>query len=165
MNEKLFFILFNFANKSEIRKRFIVLLINFTQKLFFFSYIITFFYILFKQYNFIIILKYLCVPFFAFLIARILRIILKIKRPFEKFNLKSLIYHKGGNSFPSNHSTSAMVLAFSIGYIFNFFIVFLIIFAIITGVLRIMAGLHYPTDVLMGFFIGFCFGYFGFFIL
>ena len=79
--------------------------------------------------------------------------------------IKSLIYHKGGNSFPSNHSTSAMVLAMALGHIFPLFIFCFIILAIITGTLRIMAGVHYPIDVLAGLFIGFVFGYLGFFIL
>ena len=167
MNEKLFFILFNFANKTETRKKFIIYFANFTYKLFFYGYIITFFYLIFniKKYGYIVFLKYLIIPIIAFLIARILRITIKAKRPFEKMNIKNLISHKGGNSFPSNHSTSAMVLAISIGYIFNFLFIPLIIFAIITGILRIMCGLHYPIDVFFGFFIGYFFGYFGFFIL
>lgn len=167
MNEKLFFILFNFSNKTENRKKIIVLLTKFTCKLFFYAYVITFFYLIFniQKYGYLIILKYLIIPMFAFFIARILRITIKAKRPFEKMNIKSLIYHKGGNSFPSNHSTSAMVLAISIGYIFNFLLVPLIILALITGILRIMCGVHYPIDVFFGFIIGYFLGYYGFFTL
>ncbi len=167
MNEKLFFLLFNFANKTQTRKKYIILLSKITYKLFFYLYIITFFYLIFnaKKYGQITFFKYLIIPIIAFFVARILRITIKARRPFEKFNIESLLPHKRGNSFPSNHSTSAMVLAISIGYIFKFLLIPLIILAIIAGILRIMCGLHYPIDVFFGFFIGCFFGYCGFFIL
>ncbi|MDE6181620.1 MAG: phosphatase PAP2 family protein [Eubacteriales bacterium] len=53
----------------------------------------------------------------------------------------------------------------ALGYLFPLFIFYFVILAIITGILRIMVGVHYPIDVLMGLFIGFVFGYLGFFIL
>ena len=80
-------------------------------------------------------------------------------------NIVSLVKHKGGNSMPSNHSASAMVLAISLTYIIPQYAMVFIILAIITGVFRIIAGLHYPIDVLFGFFIGILIGVLGFFIL
>lgn len=167
MNEKIFNILFNFANKGEFRKKIIVFLTKFTCDLFFIMYLIGGIYLIinFNKYGYTELFRYIFVPFIAFLTARIIRNKIKAKRPFEKMEIKSLIYHKGGNSFPSNHSTSAMVLAMALGYLFPLFIFYFIILAIITGILRIMAGVHYPIDVLMGLFIGFVFGYLGFFIL
>lgn len=167
MNEKIFNILFNFANKNEFTKKITRFLTKFTCDLFFIMYLIGGIYLLinFKKYGYTELFKYIFIPFIAFLTARIIRNTIKAKRPFEKMEIKSLIYHKGGNSFPSNHSTSAMVLAMALGHIFPLFIFGFIILAIITGVLRIMAGVHYPIDILAGLMIGFGFGYLGFFIL
>jgi len=59
-----------------------------------------------------------------------------------------------GYSFPSGHATFFMALAVSIffyhkkaGYIFMFF-------ALIIGIARIVAGVHFPTDILGGFVVG-----------
>lgn len=167
MNQKIFNILFNFANKNKFTKRTVVLLTKFTCDLFFIMYLIGILYLLinFNKYGFFVLFQYLFIPFISFFTARLLRKNINAKRPFEKTNIKSLVYHKGGNSFPSNHSTSAMVLAIALGYIFPFFMFLFVFLAIITGILRIMAGLHYPIDVIAGLLIGFLFGYLGFFIL
>ena len=66
---------------------------------------------------------------------------------------------------PSNHSASAMVLALALIYILPQYFIFFIILAIITGIFRVIAGLHYPIDVLFGFLLGFLIGGLGFFIL
>lgn len=167
MNQKLFEILFYFANKTEYRKKTIIFLTKLTCNLFFILYILCFIYLIFnfKNYSYIEILKYIFIPLFTFLVARTIRINVKAKRPFENMKIKSLILHKGGNSFPSNHSASAMVLAITLGNFFPSLFFMLIILAILTGILRIMVGVHYPIDVLGGFLIGLCFGYIGFFIL
>jgi undecaprenyl-diphosphatase len=57
-------------------------------------------------------------------------------------------------SFPSGHATFFMALAVSIflshkkaGYLFMFF-------ALLIGIARIIAGVHFPVDILGGFVIG-----------
>lgn len=161
MNQKIFNILFSFGNKHKKTTIFTTI---FSCYLFFAMYTTGFIYILFNytKYN---IFKYIFVPLVTIIIAKIIRKILKAKRPFEKMNIKSLVYHKGGGSMPSNHSASAMVLALALSYITPhlFFVYFCL--ALITGISRIMAGLHYPIDVFFGFLLGFCVGILGFFII
>ncbi len=164
LNEKLFDILFSFGNRH---KKLTVFTTIYSCYLFFIMYLMGFIHILlnFHIYTYKDLLKYLIIPLITIIIAKILRKKINSKRPFERLNIKSLVKHKGGNSMPSNHSASAMVLALALGYVFPSYLMLFIILAIITGVSRITAGLHYPIDVLFGFMIGITTGVLGFFIL
>jgi len=91
---------------------------------------------------------------FAWCVANVIKIIIANPRPSLVLeNIQPLLI-KTGYSFPSGHATFFMALAFSIffahkkaGYLFMFF-------ALVIGVARIMAGVHYPLDILAGFILG-----------
>ena len=66
----------------------------------------------------------------------------------------SFFFIEAGSSFPSGHATFFMGLAVAlffidkkIGYLFMFF-------ALIIGLARIIAGAHFPVDILGGFILG-----------
>ena len=164
LNQKLFNILFNFGNKH---KKITILITKGSCYLFFILYFLGYNYILlnFHKYNYNDILKYTFVPLLTIIIAKIIRKKINSKRPFEKMDIISLIKHKGGGAMPSNHATSSMVLAISFMYILPKYSILYIILAILTGISRIMAGLHYPIDILTGFLLGIATGLLGFYIL
>lgn len=92
---------------------------------------------------------------FAWCIAQIIKLLVHAPRPYLEFpnNVASLI-QKTDFSFPSGHATFYMALAFAIffshkkaGYIFIFF-------ALLIGIARIVAGVHFPIDILGGFALG-----------
>ncbi|HEX4298167.1 MAG TPA: phosphatase PAP2 family protein [Devosia sp.] len=57
-------------------------------------------------------------------------------------------------SFPSNHTTTAVALAVAIGFLaFRWFPIG-VVFAIAIGVSRLSLGVHYPTDVVAGAMVG-----------
>ena len=60
----------------------------------------------------------------------------------------------GDRSFPSIHASNAMGLAIYFGAFFPLAQVALVILALLIGYSRLYCGVHWPTDVLMGFFIG-----------
>ncbi len=79
------------------------------------------------------------------------------KRPYIKnrFSIPRLIVPPDKFSFPSGHTAGAFVLFFCINsYLPSISWVFLIV-AILIGISRIYLGVHYFTDVLFGFILGF----------
>lgn len=57
-------------------------------------------------------------------------------------------------SFPSGHATTAMATAFVIGFMAPRFFRLILLIAVMTGISRVVIGMHYPTDVAAGFVIG-----------
>ena len=91
---------------------------------------------------------------FAWIIAYVLKIIIHIPRPFMQFGNVHALLSESDFSFPSGHATFYMALAVALylshkkaGYLF-------ILFAFIIGIARIMAGVHFPIDILCGFILG-----------
>lgn len=96
--------------------------------------------------------------FFAGIIAYILGLVLKnlfhMPRPFLALSDVHPLFSKTTFSFPSEHALFFSALAISIflmhkkaGYVFMFF-------ALLIGVARIIAGVHFPMDILGGFILG-----------
>lgn len=91
---------------------------------------------------------------FAWGIANLFKIIIQALRPTFIFPQISSLIEKTDFSFPSGHATAFMAIAFAIffyhkkaGYLFMFF-------ALIIGIARIMAGVHFPIDILGGIILG-----------
>lgn len=75
-------------------------------------------------------------------------------RPFAQENVRLLIAHHADSAFPSKHSSAAFAIAFGIflrkkrtGMIF-------LALASLVAVSRVVAGVHYPLDVLTGAVLG-----------
>ena len=62
--------------------------------------------------------------------------------------------HRGANSFPSGHTTSAFAAAMALGLIAPRLRVPLFVFAILIAVSRVATGNHFPSDVLAGAALG-----------
>ena len=86
-------------------------------------------------------------------VAEIIRLFYKNPRPFLNHNVHQLIL-VNGYSFPSGHSAFFFAMATAI-YFFNkkwgigFFAA-----SIIIGLSRVIAGVHYPSDIFGGMVIG-----------
>ena len=90
----------------------------------------------------------------AYVFSKVLKILILIPRPFDAFSSVSSLVPEAGYAFPSGHATFFMALAVAIfllhkkaGYVFMFF-------ALLIGLARIMAGVHFPIDILGGFILG-----------
>lgn len=57
-------------------------------------------------------------------------------------------------SFPSGHSTTAMATALVIGFMVPRLFRPILVIAVMTGLSRVVIGMHYPTDVVSGFALG-----------
>jgi undecaprenyl-diphosphatase len=67
----------------------------------------------------------------------------------------------GGYSFPSNHSINMFTLAtyLSLFIRHRLFVVFLFLLASLIAFTRVYNGVHFPSDVIAGAFLGILFGY------
>lgn len=113
-------------------------------------------------------IKIVMVTSSAFGFVTIIRKVIKCQRPFEKMDIKPLYENisrkKEQNSFPSRHATSAMVIAMAALYENVLLGVFMFIIAIIIAFLRVIGGVHYIKDVVVGSIIGIVTGILGFFV-
>ncbi|MFM6904617.1 MAG: phosphatase PAP2 family protein [Acinetobacter tjernbergiae] len=57
-------------------------------------------------------------------------------------------------SFPSGHTLHAVMITITLGYIQPFLLTFMLPFTILIGLSRMVLGLHYPSDVIVGAMIG-----------
>jgi undecaprenyl-diphosphatase len=96
----------------------------------------------------------------------VLKILIRNPRPFNLLPQVHPLFSEHDFSFPSGHATFFMALALSIflinkkaglpaitGYVFIFF-------AFLIGIARIVAGVHFPSDILSGFILGSLIAYF-----
>jgi len=93
------------------------------------------------------------------LMANLLKRTVGRGRPDEFDNFGAFAFHNFFNdwnfqSFPSGHTTTAIALAFVIGFLWpRLFPLFFVIGAIV-GISRVPVGMHYPTDVFGGLVVG-----------
>jgi len=164
MNNQIFFFFYNFAHQSASSDKLIIFFAVY------FPYVVIilaglfllFHHEVFQAENpfqvFLQKKKEILLVFFsgclAYALSYVLKFLFSIPRPFDVFSQVHSLISETGYSFPSGHATFFMALAVSIffyhkkaGYIFMFF-------ALIIGIARIVAGVHFPTDILGGFVVG-----------
>lgn len=92
-------------------------------------------------------------PLGAFAVVTIIRKLVNRPRPYETLNIKPLVAHKKGESFPSRHAVSSMIIGLVCFYINPILGIFGITVATIVCLSRIIAGVHYISDVLTAILI------------
>lgn len=100
------------------------------------------------------ILKYLAIPAITLVFVTVFRKRMNSPRPFDELDITPLVGHESGQSFPSRHTASAFVIALAVGNVNSTLGSICIVLAMFTGFTRILAGIHYPTDILVGGLIG-----------
>ena len=95
----------------------------------------------------------------AFLIERPLYFVLKnsFKRNRPQAALKgfnSLVKPSDQFSFPSGHTSAAFMVAVIIGYFMPVLLLPLLFWAALVGFSRVVLGVHFPTDTLVGMGLG-----------
>ncbi len=101
-------------------------------------------------------------PALCLLTSSLLRKKLNRPRPYEALPIRPLIQKDTcGRSFPSNHTASAFVLAWTAFRLSFPLGCLLLVLAAVTGLSRVAAGLHWPEDVLAGCLLGTALGVIG----
>jgi undecaprenyl-diphosphatase len=96
----------------------------------------------------------------AWILAQVLKILIHMPRPPDAFSQVRSLFTETGYGFPSGHATFYGALAVALflshkkaGYVF-------MLFAFIISLARIVAGVHFPLDILGGFVLGSLVAYF-----
>ena len=88
-------------------------------------------------------------------ITETIRYFYHVSRPFVDNNVNQLIFHETSGSFPSGHAAFFFALAMAI-FLFNRRLASVVFFvgAILIGLARVIAGVHWPLDILEGAIVG-----------
>ena len=70
------------------------------------------------------------------------------------FSFQNILNDWTYQSFPSGHTTTAIALAFTVGFLWPRLFPVLMVIGIVVGISRVPVGMHYPTDVFGGFIVG-----------
>ena len=163
MNTAIFYFLYNFAHRSEIFDKVIIFFAVY------FPFVVILFailFLLFRQYQ---KCQGLTLPFkakfeevgmvilsigAASIVSKVLKILIHAARPFDALPRVYSLFAETGFTFPSDHATFFLALAVSIFFINKKTGALFMFFALIIGLARIMAGVHFPIDILAGFILG-----------
>ncbi|MEI8174609.1 MAG: phosphatase PAP2 family protein [bacterium] len=170
MNNQIFFFFYNLAHQSDFLDKLIIFLAVY------FPFVVVFMagifllmhHEVFKAKSVLQILlqkkKEILFVFFsgfvAYLLATILKLIFHTSRPFLALPDVHALFSETGFAFPSGHAAFFSALGIALffthkkaGYVF-------ISFALLIGLARIIAGVHFPIDILGGFILGTLVAYF-----
>ncbi len=149
LDKKVFLKLYFFANSNKNINLFANKFSNMCKKLF---YALYFLLIAYLVLNNSLETKIILIPFSVYLLLKIIRILIKRKRPYLVFSSLNLPKRKK-YSFPSNHTGASFIISYTFLYLNVYIGIFLLIISAILGLCRILIGLHFPLDVLCGFLI------------
>lgn len=100
-------------------------------------------------------LSILLVPAVSFGLLSLVRKKIDRKRPYETWDIAPLIIkNTKGHSMPSRHLFSSAVIAMAFYWIFPWAGIVLLIVTAIEACVRVIGGVHYPSDVLVGMAVG-----------
>ena len=106
------------------------------------------------------------VPAVMFIAVSAARKIINRPRPYEKLEIIPLIKKdKKGESMPSRHIFSVFIIAMAFYYVNALCSIPFFIIGVLLSAVRIIGGVHYPSDIIVGAAIGIVAGIVGFFII
>lgn len=98
--------------------------------------------------------RMLLIPGISFVLVSAFRHIVNRSRPYENGIIPLWQKDREGHSFPSRHVFSASMIAMSILQVNSTAGFMLLVLAGVEGAIRVLAGVHYCSDVAAGWIIG-----------
>jgi len=97
------------------------------------------------------VLMYVFIPASGFVILSFLRKKINAPRPYEVWEIVPLLDRDSpGQSMPSRHVFSATIISIACLHAISVGLILLVLSALL-GLVRVLGGVHYPKDVLVGY--------------
>ena len=98
------------------------------------------------------VLIYVFIPASGFVILSFLRKKINASRPYEVWEIVPLLDRDSpGQSMPSRHVFSATIISMACLHASLSVGVILLVFSALLGLVRVLGGVHYPKDVVVGY--------------
>ena len=98
------------------------------------------------------VLIYVFIPASGFVILSLLRKKINAPRPYEKWDIKPLLDRDSpGQSMPSRHVFSATIISMACLHVSLSVGVILLVLSALLGLVRVLGGVHYPKDAVVGY--------------
>ena len=98
---------------------------------------------------------YILVPAFGFVLLTLVRKWINQPRPYEAWKIVPLLdKDSSGNSMPSRHVFSATIISMACVHANLPAGLMLLVLSALLGLVRVLGGVHYPKDVLVGYSCG-----------
>ena len=105
------------------------------------------------------LLAFFFLPAIGFGLLSAIRKRLNQARPYEKWSIQPLLAKDtSGKSMPSRHVFSATVISMCLLYFFWLPGLICLLLSAGLAAVRVIGGVHYPKDVLVGYLCGICWG-------
>ena len=105
------------------------------------------------------VLIYVFIPASGFVILSFLRKKINAPRPYEVWEIVSLLDRDSpGQSMPSRHVFSATIISMACLHASLSVGVILLVFSALLGLVRVLGGVHFPKDVVVGYICGLVWG-------
>ena len=105
------------------------------------------------------VLVYVFIPASGFVILSFLRKKINAPRPYEEWTIKPLLDRDSpGQSMPSRHVFSATIISMACLHASLSVGVILLVLSAFLGLVRVLGGVHYPKDVVVGYICGLVWG-------
>ena len=102
---------------------------------------------------------YLFIPASGFVILSFLRKKINTPRPYEKWDIKPLLDRDSpGQSMPSRHVFSATIISMACMHASLTMGMICLTLSAFLGLVRVLGGVHYPKDVVVGYICGLVWG-------
>ena len=102
---------------------------------------------------------YVFIPASGFVILSLLRKKINAPRPYEEWTIKPLLDRDSpGQSMPSRHVFSATIISMACLHASLTIGIILLVLSDFLGLVRVLGGLHYPNDVVVGYACGLAWG-------
>ena len=116
--------------------------------------------------KFLLTSKLILTPLTSFILVSVIRKCIDAKRPYEKYNIKPLfIKETKGESMPSRHVISITFSAMCWLYVSVPVGIIMLMLVAIMAASRVLAGVHFVRDVVVGFAVGIICGIAGLWII